>query len=122
MTPDLIVNGCIIKTGVALGHYPHRRVGGKLRKLHRVIYEEAHGPIPEGYRVHHKCEETRCVRLDHLIALPPSDHMLEHRPWRCKNGHVYDEANTHIDKKGHIRCRTCERERQREYARLRGRW
>lgn len=31
----------------------------------------------------------------------------------CRRGHLYDDANTHIDPQGHRVCRTCRRERVR---------
>jgi hypothetical protein len=31
----------------------------------------------------------------------------------CGKGHLYDEANTHVDKLGYQRCRRCDRDRHR---------
>lgn len=33
---------------------------------HRISYEKAHGPIPDGMVVDHLCREASCVRPDHL--------------------------------------------------------
>lgn len=39
----------------------------KVRKYaHRVAYELASGPIPEGMRIDHVCHQPLCVRPDHL--------------------------------------------------------
>jgi len=46
--------------------YGHINVGGKLRGAHRVAYELAHGPIPKGVEIDHKCHTRACVRPDHL--------------------------------------------------------
>jgi hypothetical protein len=34
-------------------YYKQKRRGGKLVALHRVLWEEAHGPIPEGNQIDH---------------------------------------------------------------------
>jgi hypothetical protein len=34
--------------------YKKRKINGKTFSTHRLVYEEAHGPIPEGYLVHHR--------------------------------------------------------------------
>lgn len=67
---------CIIWTGTV-----HREGYGRVghdRYAHRVAYEEAFGPIPTGFIVHHACETKLCVNPDHLLALDRSAHMHEH--------------------------------------------
>lgn len=38
----------------------------KRRRIHRWIWEQANGPIPQGLVVMHLCDNPPCFRLDHL--------------------------------------------------------
>jgi len=48
------------------GGYGDVRFQGRMQKAHRVSYQLATGPIPEGLFVLHKCDVRNCVRPDHL--------------------------------------------------------
>lgn len=48
------------------GGYGGVRIDGVLRSAHRLSYEVANGPIPEGMYLDHICHNTACVRPDHL--------------------------------------------------------
>lgn len=107
---------CILHPGAC---HPYGRVleNGRLRQAHVVAWEAVHGPVPDGFHVHHKCENPPCVNPDHLEALSVSDHWRAHsrRPprWQaekthCPAGHLYDEDNTYIHD-GKRFCRTCHR-------------
>ncbi len=39
--------------------------------VRRVLWERAHGPIPEGHRLWRTCAEGRCVNPEHLELRPP---------------------------------------------------
>lgn len=51
---------------------------GDGERAHRRAYEQQVGPIPEGYVVHHRCEQKSCVRGDHLEAVTPTEHERTH--------------------------------------------
>lgn len=66
---DFIVdeNGCFICISHARNKgYPLSWFNGKKVRLNRFIYEQMHGPIPEGLVVRHKCDVRECINPEHL--------------------------------------------------------
>ena len=52
-------------------------VDGRHRDEHRVVWEEANGPIPDGYVVHHMNGVKTDNRLENLLAVPRHQHHSE---------------------------------------------
>jgi hypothetical protein len=48
--------------------YGQVRLGGKMVLAHHVAFRAAHGPIPEGHHIMHRCDQTLCVNPDHLTS------------------------------------------------------
>lgn len=45
---------------------------------HRVIWEQAHGPIPDGYIIHHRNGDITDNRLENLELMMRADHSRHH--------------------------------------------
>lgn len=58
--------------------YFSRNSRGKHIALHRVIWEEAHGKIPDGHDIHHKNGDTSDNRLENLECLSRAAHRSQH--------------------------------------------
>jgi hypothetical protein len=47
---------------------------------HKVSYELSKGrPTPDGFHVHHKCLNTKCLNPAHLTILNSRQHLRQHR-------------------------------------------
>jgi hypothetical protein len=53
-------------------------IGDKVYSSHRVSYEMAHGKIPEGMVIDHRCHVRACVNPDHLRVVSQKQN-AEHR-------------------------------------------
>ncbi|MFL4491554.1 HNH endonuclease signature motif containing protein [Streptomyces sp. VTCC 41912] len=47
-------------------------------RLHQEIWKAVHGPIPEGYHIHHKDENTLNNSPDNLACISAAEHNAEH--------------------------------------------
>lgn len=48
-------------------------IDGKQQHASRAVWEEAHGPIPEGHLICHHCDNRPCFELLHLFLGTPKD-------------------------------------------------
>lgn len=89
-------SGCIEWTGATVksNGYEHHRYGrhtsgGKKRLAHRVAYERANGPIPQGLEICHTCDNPLCCNPDHLFLGTHRDNMQD----AIRKGRVDPRAN-----------------------------
>jgi hypothetical protein len=59
-------SGCRIWMGALVRGHGVMKIGGELKKVHRVMWELERGRIPEGLWVLHSCGLSACCNVDHL--------------------------------------------------------
>jgi hypothetical protein len=100
-------------------------IDGRTIRLHRHVYAEHYGPIPEGLEIHHTCGVKHCLNPAHLRAMTHADHMRLHDPLDtagqrdkpyCKHGHPRTPENLYLQPNGWRACRICKREARRKAA------
>jgi hypothetical protein len=111
------VTGCLLWTGYrSQAGYGYLADQGTVVLVHRLIWQEAKGPIPDGMEIDHLCFTRNCLNLQHLDLVTPSENkrrMLQRvvtARTHCPHGHPYDGDNLRIEADGHRRCETCRTE------------
>lgn len=122
-------NGCWYWLGAGADGYGRFRWKGTTTYAYRASYEIYKGDIPDGYIIHHKCQNPNCVNPDHLQACTRSEHAMISDHWNrrkthCKRGHEFTPENTaqYGGRNSRI-CRACSNEnknKKRKLARERG--
>lgn len=68
------MSGCWLWIGSVTNGYPQMRdESGKVCRVHRMMYELNHGPLPEGIIIRHKCDNPACVNPKHHEPGTPMD-------------------------------------------------
>lgn len=102
------------------GGYGQFRCEGKTLRAHKVAYELAVGPVPDGLVLDHICRNPRCVNPAHLDPVPHAENTrrgmapsaVSKRTNRCARGHGFTAASTYIRPSGKRECRVCTNDAQ----------
>jgi hypothetical protein len=104
------------------------KVEGRTRRVHRVAWEQRHGPIPPGLEPDHLCRQPDCFEDSHLELVTHAENnrrsdsvtALKARQTHCKREHPLEGANlilserTRGERTYRMReCRQCRADRQR---------
>jgi hypothetical protein len=107
------------KTSAGYGQIFVRR---KNLSVHRYVWMQEVGPIPDGLVLDHMCRNRACCNVDHLRVVTQKVNTVENvirpefvRPTHCPSGHEYTEENSYWyskkkNRSGRYRlCRECSR-------------
>lgn len=90
------------------------------RLAHRVAWEDAHGPIPDGMTLDHLCRVHACVNVAHMELVSVAENVRRQpRVLRvggeCRNGHVIgSDADLYVnERRGTRECRRCRANKNR---------
>ena len=121
-----VTSGCWLWTGTILRNgYGQVYSESQHHYVHRVMYEQEVGPIPQGWTVDHVwdrgCLHKHCGNPDHLEAVTLAENIRRAQigrprllPAACAKGHLYTPENTRMRGRDRI-CRQCQAEYRARY-------
>lgn len=104
---------CIIWTGAQNNRgYGCYAVNGVSQLAHRVAWEAAHGPIPDGLTIDHLCRVRCCVNVEHMEVVSIGENTSRARKLRiggeCALGHrIASKADLYVRPGRGAECRAC---------------
>ena len=108
----------VFKFGKDSNGYGSARVNGRKASVHKYLWEQVNGPVPDGLELDHRCMVRACCNIKHLRAVTHQVNATENLSappkWKmnaakthCVNGHEFTPENTRLDSGGWRVCKTC---------------
>ena len=104
--------------------YGRTRLMGERQLVHRIVWENRYGPVPEDLELDHMCRNTSCCNPEHLRAVTSKVNVLA-----SENPCAENARKTHcpkcggefspLKKNGWRYCKLCHIKRNSEYAKQR---
>ena len=113
-------SGCWLWIGRMGSGYGQRKVEGRIKGVHRLIWELLRSPIPEGFEIDHQCRTPLCCNPAHLEVVTHAVNMSRRvrvKPLltHCKRGHLLEADNLYVAPDGERVCRICYRLRKNAF-------
>jgi hypothetical protein len=116
-----LVGPCHVFRGakVGLGYGNFQGPYGKTVLVHRYVWAQANGSIPDGLEIDHMCRVKACCNVNHLRVVTHQVNSTENSnsvgavnkvKTHCPSGHAFDATNTRINRAGSRVCRICHRQ------------
>lgn len=112
---------CLLWTGAVNSRgYGCFAVDGVSQLAHRLAYEDAYGPIPDGLVIDHLCRTHNCVNPDHLEAVTSKVNNRRGKRLEyggtCTKGHrIGGSVDIYESPTGARECMECRRTSRRKY-------
>lgn len=92
--------------------------------IHRKVWEESRGPIPEGMTIDHLCRQKTCINPDHMEVVTRAENVRREHAARthCNANHPLSGENVRLYTRSNgLTYRVCRACRRAEQQRLRDR-
>lgn len=83
--------------------------------IHRKVWEESRGPIPDGMTIDHLCRQKTCINPDHMEVVTRAENSRRAlaAQTHCKSGHPLSGENVRLHTRAngltYRVCRACRR-------------